>query len=106
MSYREEMLRTAPCVDTKRDMFLLGSMGLAGETGEVVDLLKKHLFHGKDLDKQKLILELGDVRWYLECLCVAAETTIEEVEKANIQKLTLRYPKGFTKFDAEARKDE
>lgn len=110
MSYRESVLRTAPPVREgtagTRDLFNLGALGLAGESGEVVDLLKKHLFHGKDLDREKLLLELGDVRWYMEALCVAAGFTMDQVEAANVDKLRKRYPDGFTRSDSETRRDE
>lgn len=74
MSYREGMLRTYPQIQTEplRKSLTLGLMGLAGESGEFVDLVKKHLFHGKYLDREKALKELGDTRWYLEALAVAA----------------------------------
>lgn len=87
MNYRELLLHTIPeemklpIVLALRSEWLkvpnvsrllnLGAMGLAGEAGEVADLLKKVLFHDRELDRDKLIQELGDVRWYLECLCYA-----------------------------------
>ena len=94
MSYREEVLRTSPALRNK-DRFLLGALGLAGESGETVDLLKKYFFHGAQLNQLALKNELGDVRWYMEQLCIAAGFTMEEVEQANVEKLRLRYPNGF-----------
>ena len=102
-NYREHFLRTAPVGN--RDSLVLGAMGLAGETGEVVDLLKKHLFHSKELDRDKLILELGDVRWYMECIITSIKSSMEEVEDRNVEKLLRRFPKGFNPEDAEAKKD-
>lgn len=109
MAYRDEVLRTAGVSlekDSFRDQLLLGATGLAGEGGEVVDLIKKHVFHGKPLDKENLIMELGDVRWYLEYLMLANGISMEEVEAVNIAKLRKRYPDGFNKADAQERKDE
>lgn len=107
MSYRDEVLRTANADNTS---FLgklgMGGMGLAGEAGEVCDLLKKTIFHNKDLDRDKLIKELGDVRWYFEYLMIATDITMEEVENTNIAKLRARYPTGFTEKAANERKDE
>lgn len=100
MSYRDEVLRTAGDVS-----LLNGALGLAGETGEVVEIIKKHLCHGQELNQLKLIKELGDVRWYLELLCVAGGTTMEEVEYANVSKLRARYPEGFSPAASEARVD-
>lgn len=79
---------------------------MCGEAGEVCDLLKKWLFHGVSLDKDKLLKELSDVRWYLELLCYTFDTSIEELERINIQKLTARYPNGFNSVDAIQKRDE
>lgn len=102
--YRDEVLRTA--AKTNRDEVLMAALGLCGEAGEVAELIKKHIFHGKPLDNDALIKELGDVRWYFELLCKVANTTIEEVEKRNIEKLKLRYPTEFTTKDSIEKKDE
>lgn len=106
--YRKHVMRTLnPAADyTKESRLTLASLGLAGESGEVVDLVKKHLFHGKALDREKLILELGDVRWYLESFAWILGTTMEEIEEANIAKLRARFPEGFTNKDANAKADE
>ena len=66
------------------------ALGLAGETGQVVDLVKAYTFKGKDLDKEKLVHELGDVLWYLSQI---AEW--DEVAQENIETLNKRYPNGF-----------
>lgn len=99
MNYREEMLRTAkgagdPC---------LGAMGLAGETGEVVDAIKKIVFHGKKYDRDEMLKELGDVRWYLEYLAHCFGFTMEQIEQANVEKLRKRYPAGFVKHEEAVR---
>ncbi len=72
MNYREEVKRTCPQIDTDSfaDKLRLGLMGLVGESGEFVDLVKKDLFHGKKLDREKALKELGDIRWYLEYLAM------------------------------------
>lgn len=101
MTYREAMLRTAGMMDNKSAITNLthGALGLGGEAGEVIDLIKKCAFHNKPLDRDKLISELGDVRWYLEYLCASIYVTMDEVEAKNIQKLQERYPEGFS-FEA------
>lgn len=109
MTYREEVLRTAGVSiekDSLRDQLLLGATGLAGEGGEVVDIIKKHVFHGKELDRTALVKELGDVRWYFEYLLIANNISMDEVEKANVAKLRARYPNGFNQTDANNRKNE
>lgn len=73
-------------------------LGLAGETGEVCDLLKKALFQGHELDADKLIEEAGDCAWYLAELAAALDVSLETILDCNIAKLEKRYPDGF---DAE-----
>ena len=89
---------------TKDQVLLNGMMGLCGESGEAIDLLKKHLCHGHDLDKDKLILELGDIAWYLAVASYALDISLEEVLKLNIGKLKKRYPDGFSKENSINRK--
>lgn len=101
-SYRTAVLRTAQRLSETKAELNLGGMGLAGEAGEACDLIKKVVFHDKPLDRDKLIKELGDVRWYLEFLCIALGTTIEEVQFANNAKLVERYPTGFSAEAANA----
>ena len=81
-------------------------MGLSGECGEVVDLLKKHVWQGKNLDINDLIEEVGDVLWYIANLCNVNSITMEECMLANVNKLKKRYPNGFSIKDANERKDK
>ncbi len=81
---------------TGEKMLTNGVMGLCGEAGEVIDLVKKHLFHGHVLDREKLIDELGDVAWYLAECATALEIPLEEILERNIEKLKARYPAGFS----------
>lgn len=87
---------------SRDDAFMLGSMGLAGETGEVIDLLKKHVWHDHPLDRDKLLRELGDVLWYLQLIADSTGFSMEDVRDANIAKLKARYPTG--RFDVEQSK--
>lgn len=108
MSYRNSVMRTCPNfgTDSLKEKLGLGALGLAGEAGEVVDLIKKVLHHGKPLDREKLIKEMGDVRWYLEYLAATVGVTMEEIEAANTAKLEARYPNGFSHEAANNRRDE
>jgi len=72
-------------------------MGLAGESGEVVDYLKKIVFHGHDLKKKKIVEELGDVLWYVSAIASKLGIELDHVAEVNIEKLKNRYPNGFSK---------
>lgn len=96
--YKEQVRRTwthSTSWDTK-EQILLSAMGMAGESGEVVDLYKKVLFHGHELDYDKLIEETGDVLWYVTAMALALDISLEEIAKRNIEKLKKRYPEKFT----------
>ncbi len=88
------------------DRFLQNALGIAGEAGEVADLIKKWKFHGHPYDREKLKKELGDVLWYLAGVASAADMTLSEVAVGNIDKLTLRYPTGFSNEASINRKPE
>lgn len=74
---------------------LNGLMGLNGESGEVLDILKKHLFQKHPLDIVHVAKELGDICWYLALSADAIGFDLETVMKMNIAKLQERYPDGF-----------
>ena len=78
-----------------RDRLINGLMGLNGEAGEAIDILKKHLFQGHPLDSEHLAKELGDVAWYLAVSADALGYSLEEILQMNVDKLRARYPDGF-----------
>ena len=79
----------------KKDMLINGVMGLCGESGEAIDIVKKWLAQGHELDRDKLAKELGDIAWYLAETAWALEIPLEDVLRANLDKLKKRYPQGF-----------
>lgn len=81
-------------------------MGLAGEIGEVIDIMKKHIYQGKELDITDVIEEVGDVLWYIANFCSVNNITMDECMESNIKKLRKRFPNGFTIKDANQRKDK
>lgn len=93
--YQELAMKTLNPNISKDDLLLNAAMGLCGESGEVLDLLKKKMFQGHDLDKDKLILELGDIAWYLAEAATALDTTLDDIFQRNIDKLKKRFPNGF-----------
>lgn len=95
--YQKECLRTEP-IDakiSKTTRIENGLMGLCGEAGEAMDILKKFLFQGHSLDKEHLAKELGDVAWYLAVSSDALGYSLEDIFQMNIDKLKKRYPDGF-----------
>ena len=87
---------TAPKNEAYETSLAIRSLGLAGEVGEVVELIKKHLGHGHELDKEKVEKELGDVLWYVATLADALDIDLGTVGDKNIEKLKKRYPEGFS----------
>ena len=93
--YQRLAMRTLnPGLDA-RDVLINGVMGLCGESGEAIDIVKKHLHQGHPLDREGLIKELGDVAWYLAETAHALDVDLETVLLRNIEKLRQRYPEGF-----------
>ena len=80
---------------SKKDVLINGVMGLCGESGEAIDIVKKWLAQGHDLDKEKLAKELGDICWYVAETATALDLSLEDIMEANIEKLKKRYPEGF-----------
>ena len=74
---------------------LNGALGLAGECGECVDLVKKHVFQEHSLDVEHMKEEIGDVLWYCAELATALGVTLDEIAQGNVDKLRRRYPDGF-----------
>lgn len=80
-------------------------LGIAGEAGEVADMIKKHVHHGVPLDEDKLRKEIGDVLWYLAHLCSVMQWSLGDIAEENIEKLHKSYPDGFSTEASIARKD-
>lgn len=84
-----------------------GLMGLNGEAGECIDILKKHLFQGHALDAEHMAKELGDVAWYLAVSANAIGYDLDTIMQMNVDKLCARYPDGFdTEHSVHRQKDD
>lgn len=104
--YQRAALRTAQVDSMSMDELLLnGVMGLCGEAGEVIDLVKKTRFQGHGMDYDALKKELGDVAWYLAIASHGAGYTLSSIMERNIEKLKERYPEGFDKSRSIHRKE-
>lgn len=104
--YEQEVARTMSGSLDGRDGLVSFALGIAGEAGEVADLIKKHLGHGHPLDAAKLEKELGDVLWYVAALARRCGLTLQGVAEANKQKLRARFPDGFSTEASLRRSDE
>ena len=82
---------------------LHSAMGLSTEAGEFLDMLKKHIFYGKELDITNAKEEIGDSMWYVAIAIDVLQTTLNDVMQVNINKLRERYPEKFTSEDALCR---
>lgn len=96
--YQRAAMRTCSIKNSSEDdpsMLINGVMGLCGESGEAIDLVKKHIFQGHGLDKTHIAKELGDVAWYLAETATAIGYDLETILQMNVDKLKTRYPDGF-----------
>lgn len=95
--YQIEAMRTASgiAIADNENLILNGAMGLNGEAGEVIDMLKKYMFQGHNLDIEHIAKELGDCLWYIAVCAKGAGYTLDEIAQMNVSKLRKRYPDGF-----------
>jgi NTP pyrophosphatase (non-canonical NTP hydrolase) len=97
MTFDQYQELTARTVNPESDCIECYALGLTGEAGETADEIKKVVFHGHDLDKEKVKKELGDVLWYASRLAAKIGISFNDVAESNIKKLQKRYPNGFEK---------
>lgn len=103
--YQRLAQRTSNKALNAKGHLLNAMLGLAGETGECCDLVKKHLYQdGRDIDGN-LLDELSDVLWYLSEAASAKGWTLNEIAEHNVEKLRERYPEGFSAERSLRRKE-
>lgn len=88
-----------------KELFIEFTFGLTEEAGEVVGIIKKTLFHGHTLKREKLTEELGDLLWYLTAIATTEGLSLEEIAKENLEKSRRRYPDGFS-FEKSINREE
>jgi NTP pyrophosphatase (non-canonical NTP hydrolase) len=103
--YQHHAARTLNQSLTPEERLLDAAAGLAEEAGEVLGLVRKHLFMRHDLDRARLATELGDALWCLTAVATALDLTLDEVAGANLEKLRRRYPDGYTDDASRGRAD-
>jgi NTP pyrophosphatase (non-canonical NTP hydrolase) len=96
LQYQSEAIRTfRASPDTSLELAILG-LGIAGESGEVADHIKKLVGHGHEFDIPKIREELGDVLWYIAAIAHVLDMDLEDIANENVAKLRARYPEGFS----------
>lgn len=93
--YQMDCLRTWKKDAPEREQLIESCFGLFGEAGEVIDHLKKHLFHSHELDLAYLSNELGDTLYYINVLAAIVGLDTNDVQADNMLKRAARYPNGF-----------
>ena len=102
---RLAMMTLNPALDQK-DMLINSVMGLCGESGEAIDIVKKWLAQGHELDRDHPAKELGDIAWYLAEAATVLDLSLSEILQGNLDKLRSRYPEGFQTEKSLKRKKE
>ena len=97
--YQKAAMETLNPALNQKEVLINSVMGLCGESGEAIDIVKKWLMQGHELDKEHLVKELGDVAWYLAEAATALDVPLEVIFQGNLDKLRRRFPNGF---DTEA----
>ena len=91
------------------ERLLTAGVGINAEGGEFLEIIKKMIFQGKPFNadnKEHMIIELGDLMWYVTQACMALEVSLDEVVARNVKKLEKRYPGGsFDVYYSENRAD-
>ncbi len=95
--YIEDAYRTnAPLNNSYQDMTSIHMlMGMMTEVGELIDVYKKNLAYGKDIDITNVKEEIGDLMWYIAGFCKYNNFDLTEILQTNIEKLKQRYPDKF-----------
>lgn len=97
--YQELCKATAKSFDDKEKEIFTWGLGIAGEAGDVAGCIKKTFAHKND-QTSGIRENIGDTLWYAAMICNYFDWDMDEVLKENIEKIEKRYPKGFTKENA------
>jgi len=104
--YQKKANRTINTMLNENDQIVNVALGLAGEAGEFVDMVKKFRFQSHEFDRDLALKEIGDIMWY--CALAARElgTPLNEIARMNIEKLEKRYPLDGFDADKSRNRDE
>jgi NTP pyrophosphatase (non-canonical NTP hydrolase) len=101
--YQEFCKKTAKKFDNSDIEILTWGLGIAGEAGDVASCIKKTVSHNNDV-KDGIKENLGDTLWYAAMICTYFGWNLDEVLNQNIEKLSKRYPNGFSVKNAQRKK--
>jgi len=101
--YQEMAARTLKQENLLKDKLTECCLGLTGEAGELVDHIKKYVYHGHDIDFRYMKKELGDLLWYISAFATSCGMDLDSIAEGNIEKLLKRYPNGFSEEDSKNR---
>ena len=103
--YQRAAARTMNPGISEKDRLVDAAAGLAEEAGEVLGLVRKHVYMSHVLDRERITKELGDALWCLAAVATALGLTLDEVASTNVEKLGRRYPDGYSDEASRARVD-
>jgi NTP pyrophosphatase (non-canonical NTP hydrolase) len=93
-------------METQLEELLHASVGIAGEAGEIIDTVKRHWIYRDELNRKNILEEAGDVLFYTTALLLRSGYTLQEAIDHNVEKLSERYPAGYTDQAARERLDK
>lgn len=105
LEYQREASRTIKKNANTNELLVEMGIGIIGEAGEVVNEIKKIVFHEHNVNKEKIKEELGDTLWYISGMCSVLGLSLEEVAIQNIDKSKKRYPNGFSRANSVNRRE-
>jgi NTP pyrophosphatase (non-canonical NTP hydrolase) len=103
--YQRAAARTTNAGLSDEQRLMDAAAGLSEEGGEVLGIVRKHLFMGHPLDRERLSRELGDALWCAAAVATCLGVTLEDVAATNLEKLERRYPEGYSDDASQARAD-
>lgn len=103
--YQRAAARTMNAGLSETDRLVDGAAGLAEEAGEVLGVVRKHVYMGHSLDRERILKELGDALWCLAAVATSLGVPLDDVAAKNLEKLQRRYPGGYSDEASRARVD-
>jgi NTP pyrophosphatase (non-canonical NTP hydrolase) len=101
--YQRATARTTNAGLSDHERLVDAAAGLAEEAGEVLGLVRKHVYMGHPMDRGRVTRELGDALWCLAGVATSLGMTLDAIAVANLEKLRQRYPDGYSDEASHAR---